>query len=73
MISENGIAVDREMIKEIMENPIPKYIVYIRSFMGITDYYHRFIEEFSKITYPITSLQEKGNKIYLVSKMPRQF
>jgi hypothetical protein len=41
---------------------IPKDVVDIRSFMGITGYYCRFIEGFSKIAYPITSLQNKGTK-----------
>lgn len=27
--------------------------------MGLTEYYHRFIEGFSKLAYPITSLQRK--------------
>ena len=30
--------------------------------MGITIYYQRFIEEFSRIANPITSLYKKGNK-----------
>ena len=30
--------------------------------MGITGYYQKFIEGFSKITYPITLLQKKGKK-----------
>ena len=30
--------------------------------MGITSYYRRFIEGFSKIANPITSLQKKGKK-----------
>ena len=32
----------------------------IRSFMGMTGYYNKFIEGFSKIAYPITSLQQNG-------------
>jgi hypothetical protein len=60
VISEEGIAVDPEKIKSIMEWPIPKDVADIRSFMGITGYYQRFIEGFSKIAYPITSLQKKG-------------
>ena len=43
-----------------MEWPIPKDVTYIRSFMGITGYYRRFIEGFSKIAYPITSLKKNG-------------
>jgi hypothetical protein len=56
VISEEGISVDLEKIRAIMEWPIPKDVVDIRSFMGITGYYTRFIEGFSKIAYPITYL-----------------
>ena len=40
----------------------PKDVSDVRSFMGITGYYRKFIEGFSKIAYPITSLQKKGTK-----------
>ena len=46
-----------------MEWPVPKDVADIQPFMGITGYYHRFIEGFSKIAYPITSLQNKGTKL----------
>jgi hypothetical protein len=41
--------------------------------MGITRYYHRFIEEFSKIAYPITSLQKKGTKFNWSQKCQDSF
>jgi hypothetical protein len=62
VISKDGIAVDREKIKSIMEWPIPRNVADIRSFMGITNYYQRLIEGFSRIAYMITSLQKKGIK-----------
>jgi hypothetical protein len=62
VISSEGIVVDSEKIKAIMEWPIPKDVADIRSYMGITGYYRRFIEGFSKIAYPITPLQKKGTK-----------
>ena len=73
MILEDGIVVDPEKIKAIMEWHVSKNVADIISFIGITSYYRRFIKGFFKIVYPITSLQERGNKIYLVSKMPGQF
>jgi hypothetical protein len=45
-----------------MEWLVPKDVADIWSFMGIIGYYRRFIEGFSKIAYPITSLQNKGTK-----------
>jgi hypothetical protein len=62
VISEEGIAVDLEKIRDIMEWPIPKDVANIQSFMGITRYYHKFIEGFSNISYPIKSLHKKGTK-----------
>jgi hypothetical protein len=34
----------------------------IRSFLGLAEYYRRFIEGFSKIVKPFTSLLEKGKE-----------
>ena len=58
-MTKEGISVDPEKIRAIEDWPVPKDI---RSFMGITGYYQRFIEGFSKIANPITSLQKKGKK-----------
>jgi hypothetical protein len=73
VISAEGIAVDPEKIRAIMEWSIPKDVADIRSFMGITRYYRRFIEGFSKIAYPITSLQKKGTKFNWSQKCQDSF
>jgi hypothetical protein len=56
-----------------MEWPVPKDVVDIRSFVGITRYYCRFIEGFSKIAYPIMSLQNKGTKFNWSEKCQYSF
>ena len=55
-MTKEGISVDPEKIRAIEDWPVPKDITNVRSFMGITGYYRRFIEGFSKIANPITSL-----------------
>jgi hypothetical protein len=62
VISVEGIAVDLEKVRAITEWLVPKDVADIHSFMGIIGYYRRFIEGFSKTTYPIISLQKKGTK-----------
>jgi hypothetical protein len=62
IISKDGIAVDPEKIEAIREWSVPKNVTEVRSFMGLAGYYRRFIEGFSKIAHPITSLQRKGVK-----------
>ena len=53
---------DPKKIKAIEDWPVPKDVIDVQSFMGITDYYWRFIEGFLRIANPITSLQKKGKK-----------
>ena len=62
IISDEGISVDPEKVKAIMEWPVPKNAHEVRSFMGLAGYYQRFVEGFSKIVKPITNLQCKGVK-----------
>jgi hypothetical protein len=61
IISNDGIAMDPEKIESIREWSSPKNVIEVRSFMGLTSYYRIFIEGFSKISHPITSLQKKGD------------
>ena len=65
---KDGISVDPDKIKAITEWPVPKNVTDIRSFMGISGYYQKFIEGFCKISYPINSLQKKGKKLELNKK-----
>ena len=53
---EEGISVDPKNIEAIMNWPTPRNVTDVRSFMGLTGYYRRFIEGFSKVAHPITSL-----------------
>jgi len=54
VVSKEGIAVDLEKIRAIMEWVDPKSVDKVRSFMGLVGYYRRFIKKFSQIAYPIT-------------------
>jgi hypothetical protein len=62
IISNGGISVDPAKVKEIMEWRVPTTVTEIRSFLGLAGYYRRFIEGFSKIVKPMTSLLEKGRE-----------
>ena len=60
IISGEGISVDPEKVKAIEDWPIPKNVHEVHSFMGLVRYYRRFVEGFSNIAKPITTLQRKG-------------
>jgi hypothetical protein len=62
IISNGGISMDPAKVKEIMEWSIPTTVTEVLSFLGLAGYYRRFIEGFSKIAKPMTSLLEKGRE-----------
>ena len=72
-MTKYGILVDPDKIKEIEKWSVPKDVTNVRSFMRITEQYRRFIDGFSRITNPITSLQKKGNKFVWDKKCEESF
>jgi hypothetical protein len=62
IVTDGGIKVDPGKISEILNWKQPKDASKIRSFLGLAEYYGRFIEGFSKLVKPLTSLLEKGKE-----------
>jgi hypothetical protein len=62
IISADGIVVHLEKIEAIRGWLVLRNFREVKSFMGLSSYYQIFIKGFSKISRPITSLQNKGVK-----------
>jgi hypothetical protein len=62
MVSPEGILVDPDKVKEVLEWKPPTSVFEVRSILGLAGYYQRFIPNFSKIAKPNTELLKKGNK-----------
>ncbi|XP_043725716.1 uncharacterized mitochondrial protein AtMg00860-like [Telopea speciosissima] len=62
LVSMKGIEVDPGKVQSVVDWEIPKNVADIRSFLGLAGYYRRFIENFSKISTPMTRLTRKGVK-----------
>nr|GEY48025.1 reverse transcriptase domain-containing protein [Tanacetum cinerariifolium] len=59
-ISKNGIEVDKAKIDVIAKLPHPTTVKGVWSFLGHAGFYRRFIQDFSKISRPMTHLLEKN-------------
>jgi hypothetical protein len=53
VVSPEGIVVDPSKVKEVLEWKPLTTVSEIRSFLGLTGYYKRFIPNFYKIVKPI--------------------
>eukprot|EP00253_Pinus_taeda_P016981 PITA_16981 len=73
VITKEGIVVDPEKIKAIMDWPVPKDVADVRSFMGLAGYYRRFVEGFSRVAFPITSLQKKRKTFHWTPNCQKSF
>jgi hypothetical protein len=59
IINQEGLVVDPKKVKAILDWKAPKDVRGIKSFIGMADYYRRFIKGFSKIARPMTTLLAK--------------
>ena len=73
MISKEGISIDPDKIKAIIDSHVPKDIIDVRSFMGIIGYYHKFIEGFLNIANLIISIKKKGKRFMRDQKCKKRF
>jgi hypothetical protein len=59
IINRDGLVVDPKKVAAILDWKAPKDVRGIKSFFGMVGYYRRFIEGFSTIARPMTTLLAK--------------
>nr|GEZ19407.1 reverse transcriptase domain-containing protein [Tanacetum cinerariifolium] len=72
-ILKSGIEVDREKVDVIAKLPHHTSVKGIQSFLGHVGFYRRFIQDFSKITQPMTNLLEKETPFIFSTKCREAF
>ena len=62
VISVEGVSVDPQKIKVVVNSKPPKNVSEVRRFFGLAGYYRKFVEGFSRIVTPLTKLTRKDVK-----------
>ena len=62
VIGPERIKMEKEKVKGVLEWPTPKCVKDIQKFLGLANYYHRFIEGFASIARPLHDMVKKDKK-----------
>ena len=66
VVSYQGVEIDPKKIELVKNWPRPLTPTYIRSFLGLDNYYRRFIEGFLTIAAPSKALTNNKSKVLVV-------
>ena len=59
IVSDQGLKPDPKKVNSVKEQPTPRNVKDVQAFLGIINYYRKFIERFSQIAQPLTALTRK--------------
>jgi len=61
IISENKVQIDEEKLLGVLEWPVPTKVKQVQAFLGFANFYCRFIENFAKMSKPLSDLTKKDS------------
>jgi len=59
VIGPEGIKMEKEKVKGVLEWPTPKCVKDVQKFLGLANYYSQFIEGFATVARPLHDLVKK--------------
>jgi len=62
VIGPNGIEIEVEKVDRVLSWPQPKNIKDVRKFLGLANYYRRFIKDSARVARPMNVLTRKDKK-----------
>jgi len=60
VIRPKGVEMQKKKVEGVLSWPTPKTVKEVQKFLGLSNYYRRFIKDFAKIAVPLHILVRKG-------------
>ena len=73
VIGKEGIKMEEEKVKSVLDWPTPKCVKDIQKFLGLANYYCRFIESFASMARPLHDMVKKNRKWDWTEKQEKAF
>jgi len=73
VVGKHGISVDPSKIAAVEEWPVPQDVHDVRSFLGLTGFYRRFVRNYSALAAPLTDLTVKGLRFAWTDRQQHAF
>ena len=62
VIGLEGIKIEKEKMKEVLDWPQLKCVKDVQKFLGLANYYYQFIQGFASIARPLHDMVKKNQK-----------
>jgi len=62
VIGPKGVEMQREKVEGVLNWLVPRNVKEVQKFLGLTNYYRRFIKDFARIAAPLYMLVRKEQK-----------
>lgn len=72
-LTKQGLKKTKEKVKAIVDAPQPSNVTEVRSFIGLVNYYHKFVPNAAEILSPIYDLLKVNNRFVWSGKCQRAF
>ena len=60
VIGPKGVEIQKEKVEGVPNWPAPRNIKEVQKFLGLTNYYRRFIKDFARIVAPLYAGQKRA-------------
>ena len=60
LVNKDGVRPNPRKVKAVLDMPVPRTVTQLRTVLGVTNYFRKFIKNYAAVARPLTDLLTKG-------------